>query len=107
MAHPLLQWLAAGGPSVQTGFGWHMHDGGYMTGGAWGAWALVHGIFWFLLILLVAVLAAVILRGRPGRGDGKDGGRQSSALDQLDERYARGEIDRDEYLQRKRDISER
>jgi putative membrane protein len=34
-----------------------------------------------------------------------EGGR--SALDQLDERYARGEIDREEYLERKKDITER
>ena len=31
--------------------------------------------------------------------------RRSSALDVLEERYARGEINRDEYLEKKRDIT--
>ena len=93
---------------AQSGFGWHMHDGRYMGGGAWGAWALLHSIFWLLLILLIAILVFVVLRGLPGRDRSKkDDGTQSSALDQLDERYARGEIDRDEYLKRKNGIMER
>ena len=32
-------------------------------------------------------------------------GRRSPALDALEERYARGEISRDEYLEKRRDIS--
>ena len=31
--------------------------------------------------------------------------RRSSALDLVEERYARGEINRDEYLEKKRDIT--
>jgi putative membrane protein len=33
-----------------------------------------------------------------------DIGRRSPGLDVLEERYARGEINRDEYLEKKRDI---
>jgi len=32
--------------------------------------------------------------------------RHSPGLDVLEERYARGEIDRDEYLQKKKDLSD-
>jgi uncharacterized membrane protein len=34
----------------------------------------------------------------------RSGGRRNSALDILDERYARSEIDREEYVQRRRDL---
>ena len=40
--------------------------------------------------------------GKSGKDDGG-----SSALEQLDDRYAKGEIDREEYLQRKQGIIER
>ncbi len=76
-----------------------MHDY-YWGGGGWGGWMLVHGAFWLLLLGLVAFAAlSLTRRSRPPNN--------SSALDMLDESYARGEIDRDEYLQRKKDILER
>lgn len=40
-----------------------------------------------------------------GGGNGARGASARSARDILDERYARGEIDREEYLQRKNDIA--
>lgn len=75
-----------------------MHDY-YWRGGEWGGWMLVHGAFWLLLLALL-VFGAVTLARRPGSSS------RGSALDILNERYARGEIDRDEYLQRKKDILE-
>lgn len=89
---------------VQQGYGWHMHDG-YMFGGFWGAGILIHVVLW-LLVVAAIVLATLYFAKGPGGGSDKGGG-GSSALDQLDERYARGEIDREEYLQRKKDIIER
>ncbi|MCJ2177847.1 SHOCT domain-containing protein [Novosphingobium album (ex Hu et al. 2023)] len=90
---------------AQQGYGWHMHDGGYMMGGYWGAGVLIHAVLW-LLLTAAGILIALCLVRCIGAGRGKDDGRRS-ALDQLDERYARGEIDREEYLQRKKDIMER
>lgn len=93
---------------VQQGYGWHMYGGpGTMMGYGWGIWGVVHAIFW--LAILVAIVAAIVtLLRRSGSGDAGSGGNsRPSALDLLDERYARGEIDREEYLQRKKDISER
>jgi putative membrane protein len=72
-----------------------------------------HGVFgpfgmiiW--LVILIAVIAAVIwaLRSLSSTGiQAPASGRHSPSLDVLEERYARGEINRDEYLQKKRDIT--
>lgn len=79
-----------------------MHDY-YWGGGSWGAWMIFHWLFWLVLLALV-VWAGIVLARRSGSSDGE---RTKSALDLLNERYARGEIDRDEYLQRRKDIDER
>jgi len=73
-------------------------------GNGWGGmgWGMLFGgTFWIVLIVLV--IAGVVWFSRSGRDEpGRDRG--SSGLDVLDQRYARGELDREEYLQRKRDI---
>ena len=90
---------------AQMGPGSYMHGSGYgMTGGS-GIWMLLQGLIWFGLLAAIVLGIIVLIRGR--RSDNPAERPPSSALDQLDERYARGEIDRDEYLQRKKDISER
>jgi putative membrane protein len=61
---------------------------------------MVHGVFW--LILLAFAILLVVRVGKPA-GRGEPAGR-SSGLDILHERYARGEIDRTEYLQKKHDL---
>jgi len=53
------------------------------------------------LIILLIVLIVPFVRSLGGGGGGS---RAGSALDVLDERYARGEIDREEYLRRRQDI---
>lgn len=80
------------GPSVGSGWPW-----------AW--WMLSHGIasLLFLALLIGAVIILVrFLRGGGGRRG--SGNQRSPGLDVLEERYAQGEIDRGEYLQKKRDI---
>ena len=58
-------------------------------------------IVW-LAVLVVIVIGLVRWLG----GLGGDAGRPSRTVrDILDERYARGEIDREEYLKRKQDIA--
>lgn len=81
-----------------------MHHGWYEPGMAMGSgWMIgLHGLFWVVVLGLLIVFAVVLIRrlnGRPG------GGRGTSALEMLEARYARGEIDRDEFLQRKKDLS--
>lgn len=107
MFNPTMQELASHVTRIQTGYGWHMRDGGYMMGGSWGAWSLIHTVFWVLFLVAILVLTAVVARSLKGKQSGDDLGSEPSALEHLDARYARGEIDRDEYLQRKKDIMER
>ena len=74
-----------------------MHDHYW---GGWGAWMIFHWLFWLVLLGLVVWAGVGLSRSR--RADGT-----KTALDLLNDRYARGEIDRDEYLLRKKDIQER
>jgi putative membrane protein len=56
-----------------------------------------------LLALLIAAVFAIVRWLVPGGGSA--GARARTARDILDERYARGEIDREEYMRRRQDIS--
>jgi putative membrane protein len=68
----------------------------------WG-WMPFFGLF--PLAFLVAVIVGIFLLVRSTeRNRGFIQPRQSSGLDVLDERYAKGEIEREDYLQKKRDI---
>jgi putative membrane protein len=87
--------------AVQTQWmpdGWHMqgmHD--WMSG--WGAWSmLVPLMFWIVVIIGLALLVQKLLV------DQKREPPESRALDVLSQRYAKGEIDREEYLRRRQDI---
>lgn len=78
-------------------------DGGYglMHGGGYWLGMGLHGLFWIGLLVLVVVMVAWVARSatRPGlEGAGANG---PSAREILDERFARGEIEKDEYLARK------
>ena len=80
--------------------------GGMMGGAGFGiatlVWMLV-GIALLVLIILAIVWLAVRLRR-----DDRDGVRApSSAVDELERRYARGEIDREAYLQIRGDLDRR
>lgn len=64
--------LASNLPRIQMGYGWHMRDGGYMMGGSWGAWPLVHIIFWVLFFVAILVLIVIVLRSLKS-GQSQDG----------------------------------
>ena len=88
----------AAGPAAaqQTERGW-MHDD--MMG--WGG-----GFVWSMLTLLLlglAVAAVVVVLVRLF-GPGRSGQTRDRALDVLRERYARGEIGREEYEERRRSL---
>ncbi len=95
--------LLAAGPAwaeaTGRGYGNHMWNGG-----GWG-----HFIFGplMMLLFLAAIIAIVVLLVRWIGGTGGGGALRSGAAarDLLDERYAKGELDREEYLQRKKDLS--
>jgi putative membrane protein len=75
-----------------------------MTGG-WGGGAF-NMIIWPLVIVALVVGVIWFVRSPSYSGAGRlQLPRRSSGLDILEERYARGEINRDEFLQKKQEIS--
>jgi putative membrane protein len=72
------------------------HAGGWPDGLSWVIFAVL------LVLLLLAVVSLAL--GYYYRSQSVDGGVRSDALTELDLRYARGEIGRDEYLQRRVDL---
>ena len=89
------------------------------SGGLWHAdhmtwpWmSSLHGMYWPMMILLIVaiLLVAFYLGSRDeGSNEATAGVAQrrphGAARDILDERYARGEIDRGDYLDKKRELS--
>lgn len=74
----------------------HMWDGGWFGMG----FGLIGTLlFWILIILGVAALVKWLAGGRTSSPPPK------TALDIVKERYARGEIDKEEFEQKKRDLS--
>ena len=57
----------------------------------------------FLLLFALALITGIVLLVRAIAQGGSSGG-TSQALRILEERYARGEIDRDEFIQRRDDL---
>jgi len=104
-------------------WGW---GNGHMGGAAW-AMMILWAIFWIAIIVAVFLFVLRPWRHGPGHwmgggpwhgGPGPHGGpweqsggpqpgqpRRSRPLDILEERYARGEIDREEFLRRKADLT--
>ncbi len=73
----------------------------YGMGWGWGWLAMI--LFWLVPILLVlAALKYLFTNGaRLGLGTREE---RQKALDVLEERYARGEIDREEFLKKRDDL---
>jgi putative membrane protein len=61
------------------------------------------GVMWIFWVLLVVVILWIV---KKAAGGGKNStGEQKSALDILQQRYARGEIEREEFEQKRKDLS--
>ena len=80
--------------SVGGVYGHHMWEGGGMFMG-----------FGMMAIFLVAVVVIIIFLVKGLSGNSQSAPPSSSALDILNERYAKGEIDTAEYEERKQKIS--
>lgn len=80
-----------------------------MGPGAMGGWGMgwfggIFGvIFWILVIVGLVFLIKWLIRMSKGGFDVRDSG--SRALDILRERYAKGEIDKEEFEQKKKDLT--
>jgi putative membrane protein len=78
-------------------WGWGMHPMWWM----WGAWGIGMGllmlVFWGAVIVgIVFGVRWLVSQGKPERSD--------SALETLHQRYARGEINKEEFDAKKRDL---
>ena len=62
--------------------------------GSWG-WMHFNGLFWLVILAVFGGAIVLLIRQTARRPPG---------LDVIEERFARGEINRDEYLEKKRDI---
>ncbi|HEB84265.1 MAG TPA: SHOCT domain-containing protein [Bacteroidetes bacterium] len=62
-------------------------------------------ILWWIVPVLLAVGFALPLKSATGSGRVSTEPGSRKPLEILQERYARGEIDRDEFLSRKKDLS--
>ena len=83
-----------------------MHPWGGMMGMSWFG-MIFQILFWILLLVLLVLLIRWLLQGpgnkEQGRGNAP-GGSDHRALEILKERYARGEIDKEEFEQKKKDL---
>jgi len=73
-----------------------------MGGFGWG-----YGFGWIFMILfwgLVIVGIVAIVRGLTGSSQNTNNPQQKTALDILNERYARGEIEQEEFKKKKQDL---
>lgn len=77
---------------------WGMHPMSWM----WGAWGL--GMMVMMLVFWGAVITGVVLIIRWLGDQRGERARSDRALDILRERYARGEIDKDEFEAKQRDL---
>lgn len=75
-------------------------DGGYWW---WGFGALHMLLYWGLLILIVVALVKWVF-GMPGGRSDAARREEGRALEILKERYARGDIGKEEFEQKKRDL---
>ena len=71
---------------------------------AWRGWWPLGGVIWLAFLGLAMVGLVTMVRWLFG-DKGPERRASSSALAILEERYARGEIDREEYVQRRRDLT--
>jgi len=72
----------------------------------WGWWFPFHGLMSLIFTIAIIVLVVSLIRRRhpPYPYLYPDQSRSQAALQILEERYAKGEIQREEYLQKKQDL---
>jgi putative membrane protein len=96
-----ISWFAPGAAFAQersSEWGWGMHPMGWM-GGVWGI-----GMMFMMLFFWVLIIAAIVFGVRWLMNEGKER-RSDSALEILRQRYARGEINKEEFEAKRKDLS--
>lgn len=85
-------------------WGYNGYGPGWGMMGGYGAYGPFHMIIWIVVLILIVAAVVWLMRSFVLPGAHHLPPRRSAGLDVLEERYARGEIPRDEYLQKKKDI---
>ncbi|MFC1847359.1 SHOCT domain-containing protein [Chloroflexota bacterium] len=98
---PLVFGLSAGWGFCQDGMEEHGMMGPWMMTGFGGWWTM--GIFWLVVIGLIAWLVVYLARNSGTATAGSTGG-GLKAVDMLKNRYASGEIDKKEYEEKLKDL---
>jgi len=76
-----------------------MHD--WMPGMGWGVGPLFMIAFWILVILGIGILVMALMNRK---GEGAASQEKETALDMLKKRYARGEINKEEFEEKRKDL---
>jgi putative membrane protein len=78
---------------------------GYGLMGGYGyGFGLIHMVVWAVVLIAIIVGVVWMVRSMTAPNAHHLSPRRSAGLDVLEERYARGEVNREEYLQKKKDI---
>lgn len=99
----LLPWLGPSIAAAQERPYYHGEWGMHPMWGGWGIWGI--GMMLMMLVFWGAVIVGVVLGIRWLVSQGKESRPTDSAMDILRQRYARGEINKEEFEARKRDLT--
>ncbi len=91
LTYPWLAWADVAGEGA--------HEYGHMMGGGW----IFGPIMMILFVAVVVAIVVLVVRWLGGAGGARG---SKSALDILEERFARGEIDQEEFQQRRQALQD-
>jgi putative membrane protein len=89
-------------------FGWQNESWGMMGPGMMGGlgWMWLMPVFWLIVPVLIIWAIVALVRGTSRSGSSASGSSHAeSALEVLNKRYARGEINKEEYEEKKKDLT--